>query len=69
VAPSGLQRAGGAAWVGLWVLTGYLAGDHIGAIYGEFQRYQKHVVAAVGVIAIAALLRWILKRRSAALDT
>jgi membrane protein DedA with SNARE-associated domain len=55
---------GGAAWVGLWVVTGYLAGDHIGTIYGQFQRYQKFVLALFVVLVIALLGRWILKRRS-----
>jgi membrane protein DedA with SNARE-associated domain len=55
---------GAAAWVGVWVLLGYLAGDHIEAIYDEFQRYEKYVLAAVAVILIAVLARWKLKRRA-----
>lgn len=55
---------GAAAWAGVWVLLGYLAGDHIEAIYDEFQRYEKYVLAAVAVILIAVLARWKLKRRA-----
>jgi len=56
---------GAAAWVGLWVLAGYLAGDHIGAIYAEFRRDQKCVLGAVAAVAVAVLIRWLRGRRSA----
>jgi membrane protein DedA with SNARE-associated domain len=55
---------GAVAWVGVWVFAGYLAGDHIAAIYREVERYQNHLLAAVAVIAVALLVRWLLKRRS-----
>ncbi|UGT90907.1 DedA family protein [Mycobacterium ostraviense] len=55
---------GGVAWVALWVLVGYLAGDHIGAIYADFQRYEKYVWAASAVLVVALLVRWLVKRRS-----
>jgi membrane protein DedA with SNARE-associated domain len=48
----------------LWVFVGYLAGDHIGVIYGEFQRSEKFVLAAFAVLVIAFLVRWVLKYRS-----
>ncbi len=55
---------GAAAWVGLWVLAGYLAGDHIGAIYAEFRRDQKYVLGAVAAVTVAALVGWLRTRRS-----
>lgn len=60
----GYNALGAAAWVGLWVLVGYAAGDHIGAIFHEFQRYERYLLAAVAVAVVAALLRAGLTRRS-----
>jgi membrane protein DedA with SNARE-associated domain len=54
---------GATAWVGLWVLVGYLAGAHIETIYREFQRYAKYVFAALVVVVIAVLVRWMLRQR------
>ncbi|OBJ48881.1 DedA family protein [Mycobacterium sp. 1423905.2] len=55
---------GGAAWVGLWVSLGYLAGDHIGAIYERIERYQVYLLAALAVVVSVVLVRWLRKRRS-----
>jgi membrane protein DedA with SNARE-associated domain len=55
---------GSIAWVGVWVFVGYLAGDHIGAIYAQIERYEEYVLAAVVAIVAAVLVRWALKRRS-----
>ncbi|MBY0388987.1 MAG: hypothetical protein K2X56_12995 [Mycobacterium pseudokansasii] len=41
-----------------------LAGDHIGAIYADFQRYEKYVWAASAVLVVALLIRWLLTWRS-----
>lgn len=49
---------GAAAWVVLWVLAGFLAGDHIGAIYAGLERYEKYAVAALAVALLAVLGRW-----------
>lgn len=54
---------GAIAWVSLWVLVGYVAGDHIAAIYTEFQRYEKYFLAALAAVVIAVLIRWLIKRR------
>ena len=53
---------GAAAWVGVWVPVGYLAGGHIGKIYGAFLRYQNYLLGAVAVVVLAALIRWRVKR-------
>lgn len=55
-----LDRYGYAAVV---ALAGHLAGDHIGAIYGAVQRYQKYLLAAVAVVVVL-LARWARRRRS-----
>ncbi|MBW0019746.1 MAG: DedA family protein [Mycobacterium sp.] len=55
---------GSAVWVGIWVFAGYLAGDHIEAIYDGFFRYEKYVLAAGAAAALAVLVGWVLKRRS-----
>ncbi len=60
---------GAVAWVGTWVSLGYLAGDHIEAIYADVTRYFVYAIA----VAAVALAGWIglrvraaRKRRAAA---
>ena len=48
---------GAVVWVAVWVSAGYLAGDHINAIYRDATRYSGYVLAAV-VILLAAYLSW-----------
>jgi membrane protein DedA with SNARE-associated domain len=48
---------GAALWVGLWVSLGYLAGNHITAIYNQITRYSLYVLIALAV-AVAALVGW-----------
>jgi len=48
---------GAAVWVAVWVSAGYLAGDHINAIYRDATRYSAYVLAAF-VVALAAYLGW-----------
>ena len=59
----GYNALGATAWVGLWVLVGYLAGDHIATIYTEFERYEKYVLAALIVVVISVLGRWAYRHR------
>jgi membrane protein DedA with SNARE-associated domain len=54
---------GAALWVGLWTLTGYLAGDHIPAIYEGFKHFGKYFLIALGVFVVAAIAIWAWKRR------
>lgn len=56
---------GAAAWVGVWVTAGYLAGDHLRAIEAELHRYQAYALAA-GVLAALAWVAWRVRRRKAA---
>lgn len=56
---------GSILWVAVWVLTGYLAGSHIEPIYDAVVRYEKYFVAGGAGVAVALLVGWVLKRRSA----
>jgi membrane protein DedA with SNARE-associated domain len=49
--------AGAAVWVAVWVSAGYLAGDHINAIYRDATRYSAYVLGAV-VVVLAAYISW-----------
>lgn len=53
---------GAVGWVLVWVLLGYLAGTHLGAIYAEVSRYQSYLLIALGVV-VAAVVTWSLLRR------
>jgi membrane protein DedA with SNARE-associated domain len=54
---------GALAWVCVWVIVGYLAGDHIDTIFSTFDRYEKYVLAAVALVVVALLARWLIRRR------
>ncbi len=53
---------GAALWVGIWASLGGLAGAHLGAIYGQFSRYQRYALAALGVFVIVLIVRHVLLR-------
>jgi membrane protein DedA with SNARE-associated domain len=56
---------GAAVWVGVWVSAGYLAGDHINAIYRDATRYSAYVLAAVVVVLAGFSWRvWSRRRRA-----
>lgn len=48
---------GAAVWVGVWVSAGYLAGDHINAIYRDATRYSVYVLTAIALV-LAAYVSW-----------
>jgi membrane protein DedA with SNARE-associated domain len=54
---------GAVAWTGTWVSLGYLAGDHIAAIYADVSRYALYVAIAA-VIVIAAWIALRLRQRA-----
>ena len=65
------NAAGAVAWVAVWVSAGYLAGDHIEAIYKNVSRYAVYLLIAL-VVLLAAYLATRLarrKRRMAAVPT
>src|SRR5262249_7453722 len=54
---------GAVLWVGLWAPLGYLAGNHIGTIYGDIVRDSLFVLIGLGVLAAAWITRAVLRRR------
>lgn len=54
---------GAALWVGLWVTVGYLAGDHITAVYDTVQQYQLYFLIGVGLLLVAVVARHLVLRR------
>jgi membrane protein DedA with SNARE-associated domain len=56
---------GACAWVGTWVSLGYLAGNHIEAIYTDVSRYALYVLIGV-VVLLAAWIAFRMRRRRAA---
>jgi membrane protein DedA with SNARE-associated domain len=60
---------GAIAWVTVWVSLGYLAGDHIAAIYRDVTKYLLYVLIAVAVAIAALVLRHLLHRRRSSAAT
>jgi len=56
------NAAGAVAWVAVWVSAGYLAGNHIEAIYKDASRYSVYLLIAL-VVLLAAYLLLRLSRR------
>jgi membrane protein DedA with SNARE-associated domain len=56
---------GACAWVATWVTLGYVAGDHIAAIYTDVSRYALYVLIGA-VVLVAAWLTFRVRRRRAA---
>ena len=54
---------GAVLWVGAWASVGYLAGDHITAIYDTVSRYSLYLLIALAVLAAAWITRAVLRRR------
>lgn len=54
---------GAALWVGVWTSVGYLAGNHIQAIYTQITRYSLYVLLALAVLALALVIRAVLRHR------
>jgi len=59
---------GAGLWVGVWAGLGYLAGNHITAIYEQIQRYQLYALLALGVALAALIARHVLRHRAAPED-
>ena len=55
---------GAVAWVATWVTLGYVAGDHIQAIYTDVSRYALYVVAGAVVLLAAWITLRVRRRRS-----
>ena len=48
---------GAALWVGTWTAVGYLAGNHIQAIYTQANRYALYLLAAAAAAIVALVIR------------
>ena len=48
---------GAALWVGTWTAVGYLAGNHIQAIYTQANRYALYLLAAAALAIVALIVR------------
>ena len=48
---------GAALWVGTWSAVGYLAGNHIQAIYTQANRYALYLLAAAALAIVALIVR------------
>lgn len=57
------NAVGAVAWIAVWVTAGYLAGDHIEAIYHDVGRYSVYLLIALVVLVAAYLLARRSKRR------
>lgn len=57
------NAVGAVAWVAVWVSAGYLAGDHIEAIYSGVSRYSVYLLIALVVLLAAYVLSRLAKRR------
>ena len=59
---------GAVLWVAVWISVGYLAGDHISAIYADVTKYLLYVLIALAVGVAALIARHLLRRRRSAAD-
>jgi membrane protein DedA with SNARE-associated domain len=55
---------GAALWVGTWSAVGYLAGNHLTAIYEQLNRYQLYLLAALVVLVVVLIGRRLWRRRT-----
>jgi membrane protein DedA with SNARE-associated domain len=53
---------GAALWVATWTSVGYLAGNHIQAIYTQVSRYALYLLAVAGLAIIVLIIRHRLRR-------
>jgi membrane protein DedA with SNARE-associated domain len=54
---------GAALWVATWSAVGYLAGNHLTAIYEQLHRYELYLLASVAVIVVVLIGRWLWRLR------
>jgi membrane protein DedA with SNARE-associated domain len=53
---------GAVLWVVAWASAGYLAGDHITAIYDAVSRYSLYLLVALAVVVAALIIRAAVRR-------
>ena len=57
---------GASVWVGVWSAVGYLAGNHLNAVYHEVVRYELYFVVGLVLLVAVLVLRKRAKSRSGA---
>jgi membrane protein DedA with SNARE-associated domain len=60
----GYNALGAVLWVGTWSAVGYLAGEHIVAIYDRFEQYKWYVAAAAVVVVAIVITRRVRRHRA-----
>ena len=53
---------GAALWVATWSAVGYLAGNNLTTIYDQLKRYELYLLAALGVLVVVLIGRWLRRR-------
>jgi membrane protein DedA with SNARE-associated domain len=53
---------GAAIWVAVWSAVGYLAGDHLDAIYSQLHRYELYTLIAGAVVVLTLIARHLPRR-------
>lgn len=54
---------GATLWVSVWVSVGYLAGNHINAVYAQFKHYELYFLLLLGVGFIGLITKKIIKAK------
>lgn len=54
---------GAALWVGVWTSVGYLAGNHLEALYDQLHRYELYLAIALAVLFMAVITYRVVIRR------
>ncbi len=54
---------GASLWVGVWSSVGYLAGNHLNAIYHQVVRYEAYFVGLLVIVVVALVVRKRMARR------
>lgn len=54
---------GAALWTGVWAPVGYLAGDHITAIYSTVSRYSLYLLITLAAVAAASIVRAVIRSK------
>jgi membrane protein DedA with SNARE-associated domain len=54
---------GAALWVAVWTTIGYVSGNNIDTIYHDATRYSTYFAIAFGVVVLALIVRWVVRRR------
>lgn len=54
---------GAALWVGVWVVLGYFAGQHVDTLFPAIERSELYLLVAIGVVATVLIIRRVRRRK------